>query len=126
MNHETNNEVFHYSYSAKQQEEIRKIREKYVPQEADKMARLKQLDASVNSKATAAALMIGIPSSLLLGLGMSCCMVWGGAWFVPGIMLGLLGILGAALAYPAYQRIIRKERERVAPEIIRLTDELLK
>lgn len=126
MSNEQKNEVFSYSYSARQQAEIRKIREKYTPRETDNMTRLKQLDEGVNRKATTAALTIGIPSCLLLGLGMSCCMVWGGAWFVPGILIGLLGMLGSALAYPAYQRILKKERERIAPEIIRLTDELLK
>ncbi len=31
-----------------------------------------------------------------------------------------------ALAYPVYNRVLKKERARIAPEILRLTEELLK
>lgn len=48
-----NKEAFSYTYSAKQQEEIKKIREKYVPEEADKMERLRKLDRGVTQKSTA-------------------------------------------------------------------------
>ena len=43
-----------------------------------------------------------------------------------GIPVGVLGILLISLAYPVYNRTIRKERKKVAPEILRLTDELMK
>jgi len=65
-------------------------------------------------------------SALVLGIGMCCCMVWGGALFIPGIIIGIVGIAGVAAAYPLYERITKKERERIAPEILRLTDELMK
>lgn len=126
MSNENKPEVFEYTYSAKQQREVQQIRQKYVPKEEDKMEQLRRLDASVSQKGTAAALAVSIPSTLVLGLGMSCCMVWGGVWFVPGIILGLLGIAGVAMAYPLYNRITERERAKVAPEIIRLTDELMK
>ena len=42
-----------------------------------------------------------------------------------GILLGLVGIAGAAMAYPVYSRILKREREKIAPEILRLSDELL-
>lgn len=47
-----NKETFSYTYSAKQQEEIKKIREKYAPKEADKMEQLRRLDESVTRKGT--------------------------------------------------------------------------
>lgn len=31
-----------------------------------------------------------------------------------------------ALAYPIYLRTVKREREKIAPEILRLTDELMK
>jgi hypothetical protein len=31
-----------------------------------------------------------------------------------------------ALAYPLYNRVLKKQREKIAPEILRLSDELLK
>ena len=45
---------------------------------------------------------------------------------VVGIIIGLGGIVFVALAYPVYTRTLKKERERIAPEILRMTDELLK
>ena len=50
----------------------------------------------------------------------------GGTAMFVGIPVGLAGIVLVALAYPVYSRILKKERQRIAPEILRLTDELLK
>ncbi len=127
MSADNNKEVFEYRYSAKEQEEIKRIRKKYMPEEeADKMAQLKRLDASVTRKGEVVSLVVGIVSCLVMGVGMCCCMVWGGVWFIPGIIIGLIGIVGVAAAYPLYARITKKERQRIAPEILRLTDELMK
>ena len=69
---------------------------------------------------------MGIIGALTLGIGMCCAMVWMGQWFVPGIVIGIVGIILVSLAYPLYTHITQKEREKVAPEILRLTDELMK
>lgn len=126
MENKNDNKVFSYTYSAKQQDEVKRIRDKYAPQEADKMEQLRRLDRSVGQKGTAASLVVGVIGALLMGVGMCCTMVWQGVWFIPGIIIGIIGIAVAAIAYPLYQRVTRKERERIAPEIIRLTEELLK
>lgn len=126
MENQKNNETFHYTYSAKQQEEIQKIRKKYAPQKEDKMAQLRRLDNSVMQKASAAAIIVGCIGTLLLGVGMCCAMVWMGTWFIPGIIVGLLGIGLICCAYPVYNHTLKKEREKIAPEIMRLTDELMK
>lgn len=123
---EQKNDSFTYTYSASQQEEINHIREKYLPKEADKMEQLRRLDASATRKGMMASLAVGIVSALILGLGMSCCMVWMDVWFIPGIILGVIGLVGMGLAYPLYNRITTKERKRIAPEILKLTDELMK
>lgn len=120
------NNSFQYTYSAKEQARIKEIRSKYVPREESKMEQLQRLDASVTQKATARAIAVGVIGTLILGLGMSCCMVWSGAWFVPGIGIGLAGMAVLGAAYPLYNRTLKKERERIAPQIIRLTDELMK
>lgn len=119
-----NEDTFEYTYSAKEQEELRKIREKYLPREENKLEQIRRLDAGVTRKGTSAALIVGILSALVLGTGMSCCMVWGGELFLPGIVIGTIGMLGVAAAYPLYLRVTRREREKVAPEILRLTEEL--
>ena len=120
-----NNESFSYTYSASQQEEIKKIREKYLPKEADKMEVLRRLDKGVTQKATIISLIIGIIGTLIFGTGMSMCMVWTDL-IIPGILVGCLGIIMISAAYPIYNFTVKREREKITPEIIRLTDELMK
>lgn len=120
-----NKETFSYTYSAKQQEEIKKIREKYVPKEADKMEQLRRLDRSVTQKGTVISLIVGIIGALVLGVGMCCCLVWKNL-FVLGIIVGAVGIAAVSAAYPLFNYVTKKEREKISPEIIRLTDELMK
>ena len=45
---------------------------------------------------------------------------------VIGILGGIVGMVLVALAYPLYNRVLKKQREKIAPEILRLSDELLK
>lgn len=121
-----NDKTFQYTYSAKEQEKIREIRSKYLPKEENKMEQIQRLDASVTQKATMYAIIVGVVGTLLFGTGMSCCMTQTGKWFALGIPVGLVGLLVLAAAYPLYNHVVRKERKRIAPEILRLTDELLK
>lgn len=118
--------TYTYTYSARQQAEIKAIRSKYLPPEEDKMATLRRLDASAGQKGSTAALILGITSALILGIGMCCCMVFSERWFIPGIIIGLIGIAGITAAYPVYTFITRRERKRIAPQILKLTEELLK
>ena len=127
---------FTYSYSAKEQAELKRIRDKYTaPTEAeDKMTRLRRLDASVTNTAQAVALVFGVIGTLILGFGMSLVMtelaaelgVSGNAAMVLGITVGIVGGILASLAYPIYNSIVKSKRQKLAPEIIRLTDELMK
>jgi len=115
---------------------VRKIREKYTPptESEDKMARLRRLDASVTNTAQAVALVLGVIGTLTLGFGMSLCMTALGEILgthkdmamIIGIIVGVAGGILASLAYPVYNTIVRAKRKRLAPEIIRLTDELMK
>ena len=120
------NKSFSYTYSANQQDEVKRIRDKYISKEADKMEQLRKLDKSVTQKATMYSMIVGIVGALVMGIGMSCSMVWGGVMFIPGIILGIIGIFCVSIAYPVYNRTLTKEREKIAPEVIRLTDELMK
>ena len=117
-------EVFEYTYSAPRQSEVQKIREKYLPKEVTKLDQLRALDAGVTRRGTAVSLVHGVLYTLVLGLGMSCCMVWAGKLFFPGILIGCVGLAGVAATYPIYSRIVREDREKIAPEILRLTEEL--
>ncbi|MGN0984564.1 MAG: hypothetical protein ACI4OI_06950 [Gemmiger sp.] len=122
-------ETFTYTYSAREREEIKQIREKYAPptEKEISMERLRRLDASATRGATIAALIVGILSALLLGVGMCCTMLAGWErYFVPGIAVGVTGLLGMAAACPLYVRLVRRRRAKLAPEILRLADELMK
>jgi len=116
--------------------ELKRIRDKYTaPTEAeDKMARLRRLDASVTNTAQAVALVFGVIGALILGFGMSLVMtelaeslgISGDVAMVIGIIVGIVGGILASLAYPIYNAIVKAKRKKLAPEIIRLTDELMK
>lgn len=121
-------ETFNYTYSASRQQEIKRIREKYAPptQEEDKMEQLRRLDRSVTKAGAMISLTVGIISSLILGVGMCCTMVWADRLFIPGIMIGIIGIVGMLATYPIFTRVTKKRREKLAPEILRLSEELMK
>ena len=119
------NNTFNYTYSGKEQAELEKIRKKYMPVEQDKLAYIKKLDKSVNNKATMWSIMVGVIGTLIMGTGMSLCMVAAKVWMIAGIIIGVIGMAILAVAYPLYVKILKKERERIAPEILRLTEELM-
>ena len=120
-------EKFNYSYSAKQSAEVEKIRKKYAEptEKEDKMEKLRRLDASASKPGIITAWCLGIVGALLLGVGMCCTMVWADKLFVPGIVIGVVGIACVAAAPAVYKRITKKRRKKLAPEILRLTDELM-
>lgn len=117
---------FQYTYSSKEQEEIKKIRQKYAPSEESKMERLRKLDKSVQKKASTAAIAVGVTGTLVFGGGMSCITVMSGGAFVAGIIIGVIGIAILSLAYPVYGITLKKERKRIASEVLKLADELIK
>lgn len=126
-----NNQSFEYTYSAAQQQEIESIRSKYLPREENKMERLRKLHHSATQKAQAWAITLGVIGTLIFGTGMSLCLTdlgasLGNMSMVLGILTGVAGLVMVALAYPLYNTVLKKERQRIAPEILRLTDELLK
>ena len=125
------NNSFEYTYSARRQQEVEEIRKAYLPKEEDKMEQLRKLHALPTKKAQAASIAVGVIGALILGIGMSLCMTELGASLgslamILGIVVGIAGIALVALAYPVFNRTLKKERERIAPEMLRLTDELLK
>lgn len=123
--------TFQYTYSAKEQSEVEAIRKKYLPKEENKMEQLRNLHNSASRKAQAWSIAIGVIGALILGAGMSLFMtelgnLLGNLSVVIGVIVGLIGIVLVALAYPVYNRVLKKERERIAPEILRLSEELLR
>ena len=128
--------TFTYTYSAKDQAEIENIRKKYEPQSRyeSNLDQLRKLDASVTSKAAMISLIVGITGTLVLGLGLSLILsdlyaligLSKSLCQILGIVIGVIGIFVDSINYPLYDIIIMRERKRVAPEIIRLSNELMK
>ena len=123
--------VFEYNYSAKQQEEVDAIKRKYLPQEEkakelSKLDELKKLDKKVEMTATLWSIVVGVIGTLIFGAGMSLIMAFETAMYTAGILSGILGIAGMALALPVYRRVLKKQREKAAPRILELTEELSK
>jgi len=111
---------------------IQKIRTQYTEKETTGLDELKALDIKVKRPANIFAYIFGSISAIIMGSGMSLVMTKIGAMLgsvlsmIVGIGVGLIGIVLVCLAYPIYNRTLKKEREKIAPEILRLTDELLK
>ena len=123
-------QTFEYTYSARRQQEVEAIRKAYLPREEDKLEALRRLHAVPTRKAQVASLTVGTLGALLLGTGMSLCMTELGAALGSfamgvGIAVGVVGIAAAALAWPVYKRILKRERAKIAPEILRLSEELM-
>ena len=125
------NHTFEYTYSAELHKEIACIREQYLPKEAEPMEQLRRLHAIPTQRAQASAISVGVVGLLIMGTGMSLVMtdfgaILGDLALVIGILAGLIGMVLIALAYPIYNRVLVKQRKHIAPEILKLTDELLK
>lgn len=121
---EENRESFEYTYSASRQEEIDRIRRKYMSKEDDKMDLLRKLDRDVTKPGTICGLVLGVVGCLLFGIGMCCTLVWADSFFVLGIVVGIIGMAMMGIAYPIYVKITAKQKEKIAPQILALTEEL--
>lgn len=132
MKHHQDHETFQYTYSAKEQEELQKIRSKYMPKEESKLDQLYRLDAHVTQRATVRSVTTGFVGALIMGCGMSLAMTdigasigLGNLAMLVGILVGIVGMALVGIAYPVYFHALKKERAKIAPEILRLTDELM-
>ena len=125
------NHSFKYTYSAQRQQEVEEIRKAYLPQEEDKMEQLRKLHAKPSQKAQGLSLAVGVIGILILGTGMSLCLTelgtaLGSFAMVLGILIGLIGLVMVAVAYPLFILVLKTERQKIAPEILSLSNELLK
>ena len=116
--------AFNYNYSAAQSKEVQRIKEKYLPKEESALDELKQLDRAVDKAGMAPALVLGIISCLVFGLGM--CFALGALPknMILGILLGVIGAIGMIVAYPIYRRCTRKAKEKHQARILELVAQL--
>ena len=120
------NNTFSYNYSAARNKEVESIRRKYMPHEESKLEKLKRLDYRVQMAGMIEGLCFGIIGALVFGIGMCFFLdVFAGAAWLTAILM-ICGTLLMIPAYPIYRRIARKTKAELTPEILRLSDEIMK
>ena len=120
------NNTFTYQYSAKRNKEIENIRRKYIPHEESKLERLKRLDLRVQKAGVLESLSLGIVGALVFGLGMCFFLDVFTLANWPAAPLMTVGALLMLPAYPIHRHIYNSKKAELTPEILRLSDEILK
>ena len=120
------NSTFNYNYSAARNKEVESIRRKYMPSEESRLERLKGLDLRVQTAGMIEGLCLGTVGALVFGLGMCFFLdVFAGASWL-ALLLMLLGTVIMLPAYPIYRRVAQRTRAELTPEILRLSEEIIK
>lgn len=117
---------FSYTYSAANNHEIQKIREKYIiPKEESKFEELKRLDRQVQTSGIVPSLTVGILGFLLFGLGICMAAKIIGGNVILGVLFGFAGFITMLFAYPVYSSFYGKAKDKFVPRILELTSELV-
>lgn len=119
--------IFCYKYSAKDNKEVQEIRKKYLPQGENKLEELRRLDQMVQNSGMIEALCTGIGGLMVFGLGMCMAMqVLGNGilMVVLGVLLGIIGMVSMVAAYPIYRSVYNRTKEQHTPRILELFEEL--
>ena len=119
-----NTNTFEYSYSADRAKEVEAIRRKYEEPSEDKFEQLKALDRQAGRRGQILSLAIGIIGTLILGTGMSMVMVGQVSYFIPGVIVGIVGALALSSAYPIYKTVTKKDRDKVAGQVLALVKQI--
>ena len=111
---------------------VQKIRTQYTEKEHTDIDELKKLDKKVKKPANIFAYVFGSVSAIIMGSGMSLIMTDIGSSIgitdalVPGIVVGVIGMLMAIINYPIYKKILSSRRKKYADKIIALSDNIMK
>lgn len=111
---------------------VQKIRTQYTEKENTQLDELKALDAKVKRPANVFAYVFGSISAIIMGAGMSLVMTDIGSYIgmespmVPGIIVGVIGMLMAIINYPVYKKILSGRRNKYADEVMALSDKIMK
>ena len=111
---------------------VQKIRTQYTEKQHTELDELKALDAKVKKPANVFAYIYGSLSAIVMGAGMSLVMTDIGAMIglsaamVPGIVIGIVGMGMALTTYPIYKKMLSNRKKKFAPQIMELSDQLMK
>ena len=112
-----------FNATEKDTKHAEQIRRQYLAKEENKMEQLRKLDSKVKAPGTVLSYIVGSIGALVMGGGMSMVMVNGN--MTTGIILGIAGMLVAALAYPIYKGITGSRKKKYADDIMRLSSEIV-
>ncbi len=100
----------------------------YSKKSASKVVALRKLDRAAKMPAQIFTYTFGVLCALVAGTGMSLSMGVIGAGTAAftglGIVVGIIGFVGMAVNYPLYRRILQKNKDKYAGDIIRLATEI--
>jgi len=111
---------------------VHKIRTQYTEKEITELDALRELDKKVKMPANVFAYIFGCIAAIIMGSGMSLVMTEIGSYIglsdamVPGIVIGVVGMVLAIVNYPIYKKILSSRRAKYADKIIALSDRIMK
>ena len=110
---------------------VEKIRTKYVEKKDSSLDELRKLDRKVKAPAEVFAYIFGSISALIMGAGMSLVMtdvatlLGLGDMTVPGIAVGVVGMVLAIVNYPIYKGILNSRKKKYSEQVIALSNKIL-
>lgn len=110
---------------------VQKIRTQYTEKEHTQLDELKALDAKVKRPANVFAYVFGSISAIIMGGGMSLVMTDIGntlgmkSTMVPGIAIGVIGMIMAIINYPMYKGILSSRKKKYGEEVLKLSEKLM-
>ena len=114
-----------------QQFMVQKIRTQYMEKQSTELDALRALDAKVKRPANVFAYVFGSIGSIVMGAGMSLVMtdvgsaIGMGGTMVPGIAVGIVGLLMALVNFPIYKSILGRRKKKYGAEILRMSEKMV-
>ena len=115
-----------------QQFMAQRIRTQYMEKQSTELDELRELDAKVKRPANVFSYIFGSISAIIMGSGMSLVMTdiaktigMNGDPMIPGIIIGVVGLVLALINYPLHKRIMSSRKKKYAPQIIKLSEKIM-
>ena len=111
---------------------VEKIRSQYMQEQHTGLDALKALDAKVKRPARVFGYGYGTVGAIVMGAGMSLVMTDIGAVLgledslVPGINLGVVGMVMALTTWPIYKKLLVSRKKKYASRIMALSERIVK
>lgn len=112
---------------------VQKIRTQYMEKDSSEkdLDMLRELDTEVKCPANVFGYVFGSIGAIVMGAGMSLVMTDIGTvigmenTMVPGIVIGVVGMIMAIVNYPIYKKILASRREKYADRILQLSEKIM-